>query len=138
MLGTLLCPIQVSFQVQVGPKMAIKMDIFWGETHPPQGPRGWDPVQYWPWEDVRLLLTFIPSRMKSGPDRATPPSSAYGKSIGFATKKPAILDVLLLWRSSANFLPCWRATGGVLLSLHHCSLAINGPSCQPRNVYNHT
>ena len=42
----------------------------WDENHPPQGPPGWDPVQYWPWEDIRLLLTFIPSRMKSGPDRA--------------------------------------------------------------------
>ena len=43
----------------------------WDEIHPPQGPRGWDPVQYWPWEDVRLLLTFIPSRMKGNvPDRA--------------------------------------------------------------------
>ena len=42
----------------------------WDETHPAQGPPGWDPQKYWQWEDVRLLLTFIPSRMRSGPDRA--------------------------------------------------------------------
>ena len=44
--------------------------FIWDEVHPPQGPPGWDPVQYWAWEDVRLLLTFIPARMKSAPDRA--------------------------------------------------------------------
>ena len=42
----------------------------WDEIHPPQGPPGWDPQKYWQWEDVRLLLTFIPSRMRSAPDRA--------------------------------------------------------------------
>ena len=43
--------------------------FIWDEVHPPQGPPGWDPIQYWAWENVRLLLTFIPARMKSAPDR---------------------------------------------------------------------
>ena len=42
----------------------------WDEVHPPNGPPGWDPQRYWQWEDARLLLTFIPSRFKSGPERA--------------------------------------------------------------------
>ena len=43
--------------------------FIWDEVHPPQGPPGWDPIQYWAWENVRLLPTFIPARMKSAPDR---------------------------------------------------------------------
>ena len=42
----------------------------WDEVHPPQGPPGWDPQQYWPWVDARLLLTLIPSRMRNLHDRA--------------------------------------------------------------------
>ena len=29
-----------------------------------QGPPGWDPNLYWPWENCRMLLTFIPARMR--------------------------------------------------------------------------
>ena len=42
----------------------------WDEVHPAGGPPNWDHQLYWPWENVRLLLTFVPSRMRSGPDRA--------------------------------------------------------------------
>ena len=41
----------------------------WDEIHP-NGPPGWNQNLYWPWEDVRLLLTFIPSRMRTTPPRA--------------------------------------------------------------------
>ena len=44
--------------------------FIWDEIHPGQGPPGWNAQRYWPWENVRLLLTFIPSRMRSVPDRA--------------------------------------------------------------------
>jgi hypothetical protein len=42
----------------------------WDEVHPPGGPPGWDARVFGPWEDGRMLLTFIPSRMRSVPDRA--------------------------------------------------------------------
>ena len=42
----------------------------WDEIHPAQGPPGWNPHLYWPWENVRQLLTLIPARMRSAPDRA--------------------------------------------------------------------
>ena len=42
----------------------------WDEIHPAGGPPNWDPQLFWPWENVRLLLTFVPSRMRSVPDRA--------------------------------------------------------------------
>ena len=42
----------------------------WDEVHPAGGPPNWDHQLYWPWENVRLLLTFVPSRMRSVPDRA--------------------------------------------------------------------
>ena len=42
----------------------------WDENHPPQGPPGWNPVIFWPWENVRFLLTFFPARMRTAPDRA--------------------------------------------------------------------
>lgn len=37
----------------------------WDEIHGLQGPPGWDRQLFWDWEDVRLLLTFVPARMKS-------------------------------------------------------------------------
>ena len=42
----------------------------WDENHPAQEPPGWNPHLYWPWENVWLLLTLIPARMHSAPDRA--------------------------------------------------------------------
>ena len=33
----------------------------WDETHPPQGPRGWDPVQYWPWELLGMCFGALSS-----------------------------------------------------------------------------
>ena len=37
----------------------------WDEIHGPNGPPGWDPELFWQWEDVRLLLLFIPAHMKA-------------------------------------------------------------------------
>ena len=42
----------------------------WDENHPAQGHPGWNPVLYWPWENVRFLLTFLPARMRTSNDRA--------------------------------------------------------------------
>ena len=42
----------------------------WDETYGDNGPPGWDPNLYWPWEDVRLLLIFIPAHMKADRMRA--------------------------------------------------------------------
>ena len=42
----------------------------WDEIHGPNGPPGWDPAMYWPWENVRLLLMFIPAHMKADRMRA--------------------------------------------------------------------
>ena len=42
----------------------------WDETYGDNGPPGWDPNLYWPWEDVRLLLIFIPAHMKADIMRA--------------------------------------------------------------------
>lgn len=42
----------------------------WDEIHGPAGPPGWDPVLYWPWQNCKILLSFIPARMQRVPDRA--------------------------------------------------------------------
>ena len=42
----------------------------WDEHYGHQGPPGWNSAAYWPWEDVRFLLAFIPPRMKQGKLRA--------------------------------------------------------------------
>ena len=49
--------------------MPHSLGYMWDEIHPPAGPPNWDQNLYWPWEDVRLLLTFVPSRMRNVPDR---------------------------------------------------------------------
>ena len=51
-------------------EMPNPVGYMWDEIHPPQGPPGWDPIMFGPWEDGRLLLTFLPARMRSAPDRA--------------------------------------------------------------------
>ena len=42
----------------------------WDEVHGQNGPPGWDPAMFWPWEDVRLMLMFIPAHMKADKFRA--------------------------------------------------------------------
>ena len=37
----------------------------WDEIHPAQGPPGWNEQLFWRWENVRLLLVFVPAKMKS-------------------------------------------------------------------------
>ena len=44
--------------------------FMWEENHPANGPPGWNPQLYWPWVNHRMLLTFIPSRMRTVPERA--------------------------------------------------------------------
>ena len=44
--------------------------FIWDEVHGVGGPPGWNANLYWPWEDCRILLTRVPSRMRSVPDRA--------------------------------------------------------------------
>ena len=73
----------------------------WEESHPPAGPPGWDPVLYWPWEDVRMLLTFIPSRMRTVPDRAV---VIMYKPIH---QPPPIMNPLGLRPASLQHLICW-------------------------------
>ena len=44
--------------------------FMWDENDPVNGPPGWDAQLYWPWVNNRMLLSFIPSRMRNVPDRA--------------------------------------------------------------------
>ena len=43
--------------------MANPVGYVWDENHPAIGPPGWNQQLFWPWENVRMILTFIPSRM---------------------------------------------------------------------------
>ena len=87
----------------------------WDEIHGPQGPPGWDREMFGIWEDVRLLLTFVPARMKSDQMRSVVimyrpvngPTSIYN-NLGFWSPvmvrikvKPNI-QLFLLFRSKGN------------------------------------
>ena len=50
--------------------MANPVGYVWDENHPAIGPPGWNQQLFWPWENVRMLLSFIPSRMRGSEDRA--------------------------------------------------------------------
>ena len=66
----------------------------WDENHPPNGPPGWNPNLYWPWENVRFLLTFFPSRMRTVPDRAVVIMYKH------TNQPPPLLNPLGLWPPS--------------------------------------
>ena len=61
----------------------------WNELHGPQGPPGWNNGLFWPWENVRMLLTFIPARMK----------------------RDKLRSVILMYRSSNLPLPMFNNMG---------------------------
>ena len=86
--------------------MANPVGYLWEENHPIQGPPGWDPQLYWPWEDVNMLLTFVPSRMRSAPDRA----------------------VLLMYKSTQQPPPIANPLGLRPVSLQHLMCYCCGPS----------
>ena len=73
----------------------------WDENHPAQGPPGWNPVLYWPWENVRFLLTFLPARMRTSPDRAViimyKPSNQPLPQVNPLGLRPASLQRLICW-----------------------------------------
>ena len=73
----------------------------WDEIYPPHGPPGWDQNLYWPWENVRMILTFFPPRMRTARERAVihmyktidqPPPHA--NPLGL---RPASLQRLMSW-----------------------------------------
>ena len=73
----------------------------WDEVHPPHGPPGWNPIQYWPWVNGRLLLTFLPARMRTAPDRAVVifyiPDNQPPPAVNPLGLRPPSLQRLLCW-----------------------------------------
>jgi hypothetical protein len=73
----------------------------WDEIHPPNGPPGWDPILYWPWENGRMLLTFLPARMRSVPDRAVvlfyKPNNQPPMAVSPLGLRPPSLQRLICW-----------------------------------------
>ena len=82
----------------------------WDEIHPAGGPPNWDHNLYWPWENVRVLLTFVPSRMRSVPDNASATNASATstcESPWSSTTESATADGILLWVSKGKLLPYW-------------------------------
>lgn len=110
----------------------------WDEIHPPHGPPGWDQQRYWPWEDVRLLLTFIPSRMRgSVPDRAVVlmyrPFNLPAPSANPLGLRPQNLQHLMSYccgASQANACPVGERLVG---TCSHCAAAICFTAVYPGN-----
>ena len=99
----------------------------WDELHGPQGPQGWNNALYGPWEDVRMLLTFIPARMKQDKLRAVilmykpvnmpPPINNY---LGFRSPNLARLKCWICGPSAADACPVGERLAGCC---SHCSAA---------------
>ena len=100
----------------------------WDEIHPPQGPPGWDPIMFGPWEDGRLLLTFLPARMRSAPDRAVvlfyKTSNQPPPAVNPLGLRPLSLQRLMYWccgPAKSNSCPIGERLVGCC---SHCAAAI--------------
>ena len=107
----------------------------WDEIHPPHGPPGWDPNLYWPWENVRLLLTLVPARMRSVPDRAVvlmyKPVDQPPPSVNPLGLRPPSLQCLMCWccgPAKANACPIGERLVG---TCSHCATVISFASIVP-------
>ena len=109
----------------------------WEENHGSNGPPGWDPQLYWPWEDVRLFLTFIPARMRSVPDRAVilmyKPLNQPPPLVNPLGLRPVSLQRLMCWccgPSRANACPIGERLVGCC---SHCATVLSFPAVVPAN-----
>ena len=100
----------------------------WDEIHPPQGPPGWDPIMFGPWEDGRLLLTFLPACMRSAPDRAVvlfyKTSNQPPPAVNPLGLRPLSLQRLMYWccgPAKSNSCPIGERLVGCC---SHCAAAI--------------
>ena len=109
----------------------------WDEVYGPNGPPGWDPNLYWPWEDVRLLLSFIPARMKSEQWRSvvlmykanTMPGPVVN-NMGFRTPAMARLKGWICGPTGRQACPLGERLAG---SCSHCATAMYIAAVIPGN-----
>ena len=109
----------------------------WDEVYSPIGPPGWDQNMYWPWEDVRLLLTFIPARMKSDQWRSVvlmyKPNTMPGPSVnnmGFRTQDMARMKGWICGPTGRNSCPLGERLAGCC---SHCATAMYIGAVIPAN-----
>ena len=96
--------------------------------HGPQGPAGWNIALFWPWEDVRMLLTLIPARLKQDKTRSVvlmfrpvhmPPPIT--NNMGFRTPNMARIKCWMCGPSVADSCPLGERLDGCC---SHCSAAV--------------
>ena len=110
----------------------------WTEVYGPQGPPGWDNDAFWPWEDVQLLLTFIPARMKQDKMRSVvlmyrpqhmPPPNV--NNMGFRTINMARLKCWICGPAAADACPLGERLAGCCA---HCSAAVYLAAVLPHDL----
>ena len=107
----------------------------WEENYPPHGPPGWDPNIFWPWENVRFLLTFFPARMRTAPDRAVvlmyKPANQPLPMVNPLGLRPVSLQCLMGWccgPSRADACPIGERLVGCCA---HCAAALSFTAVVP-------
>ena len=111
--------------------------FIWDEVHGPGGPPGWDNALYWPWEDVRMLLTFIPARMKRDKLRAVVlmfksqnMPAPVTNNMGFRTPNLARLKCWICGPTAGDACPPGERLAGCC---SHCSTAVYLAAVLPGN-----
>ena len=109
----------------------------WVENHPPHEPPGWDPQCYWPWENLTFLLSFIPARMRSSPDRAVvimyKPKTAPPPLVNPLGLRPPSLQRIMGWccgPSKPNACPIGERLSD---SCSHCATVLSFVAVLPAN-----
>ena len=109
----------------------------WDEVHPQEGPQGWNESLFWPWENSRIILTFLPARMRSVPERAVillyKPANQPAPAVNPLGLRPPSLQRLLSWCCGPSRHDACPIGERLVGCCSHCATALSFTSVIPQN-----